>query len=135
MKFYNSKFSNSVCIISAVILELFGATAAWSRDDNFHIIPLDENFNAKEMADKNVVIHPNVTKTSQAKNSNTELPTKEKVNFLLNKVGLSPEIKHMDTADRDILFLRARKYSSQKLIELYPELSAKNLIKLSEALK
>lgn len=93
------------------------------EDSEIHIAPLDPEFPAAQMAE------PGVKVDSEKKDPRfrDSLPTFAVRNRVLDSAGLLVEVSSWDHLDRDLLFIRAKNLSLEKLGSLYPNLPKSKL--------
>lgn len=99
----------------------------------YHVMPLDSNFDASKMASKKTVIH-SVAKTNETDIVN-KLPSNQDVILILKHAGFSSELEKMDALDRDQLYLRAKKYSLMELEKNYPNIPKEKLEALHNSIR
>jgi hypothetical protein len=114
-----------VCALLGSVL-LVGESWAESGSGQFQVQALDPNFDVSAMKGPGVQVHSYAEATEPAR----QLPSPHDEDRLFTEAGVSSMISSWDQADRDLLFLRSRDFTGERLKELYPRLSLKALKKL-----
>ncbi len=98
-----------------------------------HVVPLDAEVDARELAGPGVVVEPPPSPRSSPR-ADALLPVVERER-LLKGVGLDQALAGWDELERDLLVQRARTQEPQALAAHYPGLPAAALQKLRQQLR
>ena len=103
------------------------------QESDIHIHSLDPNLNPKEFGGKYKKHSYEDFKKEQSKNTaKSKLPPPKYLTELFEKSKLTDETKTMDQMDKDMLFMKAKKYKIDALKKNYPNISEDKLVSLKK---
>jgi hypothetical protein len=118
--------------LTGIFLLSVAATQPARADATVQVQQVDPDLDVSSLAQKGVEIHKAQNSPSPEKSSSI-LGVHER-NSLLESAGLLAQTHSMDDADKDVLILRAKHYSPERLQKSYPSLNPSSLTKLHQLL-